>query len=94
MKGYGLTRPITRLTKATALSNYRDNGMRQTNRDSLDNNTANEEVFRIRVRVRYDMERRHSDAYFGTLSDIQDYTCATFMQFTHNTFRLALVKLI
>ena len=40
------------------------------------------------------MERRHSDAYFGTLSDIQDYTCATFMQFTHNTFRLALVKLI
>ena len=40
------------------------------------------------------MERRHSDAYFGILSDIQDYTCATFMQFTHNTFRLALVKLI
>ena len=77
MKGYGLTRPITRLTRVTALSNYRDNGMRQTNRDSLDNNTANEEVFHIRVRVRYDMERRHSDAYLSTLSNIETYVCAT-----------------
>ena len=48
MKGYGLTRPITRLTKVTALSNYRDNGMRQTNRDSLDDDsTANEGVHHI-----------------------------------------------
>ena len=78
MKGYGPTRLITRLTKVTVLSNYRDNGMRQMNRDSLDDDsTANEGVHHIRVRVRYDMERRHSDAYFGTLSDIEIYVCAT-----------------
>ena len=93
MKGYGLTRPITRLTKVTALSNYRDNGMRQTNRDSLDDNTADEEVFHIRVRVRYDMERRHCDAYLCTLSDIETYILCH-MKCYHNTFRLALVKLI
>ena len=43
MKGYGPTRLITRLTKVTVLSSYRDNGTRQTNRDSLDDDsTANE----------------------------------------------------
>ena len=48
MKGYGPTRLITRLTKVTVLSNYRDNGMRQTNRDSLDDDsTANEGVHHI-----------------------------------------------
>ena len=64
--------------KVMILFDYRDNGMRQTNRDSLDDDsTANEGVHHIRVRVRYDMERRHSDAYLGTLSDIEIYVCAT-----------------
>ena len=47
MKGYGLTRPITRLTKVTALSNYRDNGMRQTNRDSPNDDSAQIEGMRL-----------------------------------------------
>ena len=33
--------------KVMILSNYRDNGMRQTNRDSLDDSTANEGVHYI-----------------------------------------------